>query len=229
MDFNRYAATYEKELDAVLAFSGQSLDFYAQTKAELLLDVVQGEFSDAGAVRALDLGCGVGLTDELIKHRLPGLTGIDVSIDCLKVARQRNPEVSYLSYAGDKLPFADGSFEVVFAICVWHHIPPEKWTLFGREIFRVLASRGIAVIFEHNPWNPLTRRVVSRCVFDENAVLLSHASCARSLRAAGFSRVSVEHFLFFPSAAPILRRFEKSLLKRIPFGAQYMAVAHKSS
>ena len=50
---------------------------------------------------------------------------------------------------------------------------------------RVLRPGGIAAIFEHNPLNPLTRRVVSNCVFDEDAVLLRRRRARGLLRQAG--------------------------------------------
>ena len=68
---------------------------------------------------------------------------------------------------------SSGSFDVVFAMCVWHHIPPNQWTNFISELSRVLSQEGLLLVYEHNPLNPLTRRVVSRCAFDKDAVLLS--------------------------------------------------------
>jgi SAM-dependent methyltransferase len=71
----------------------------------------------------LDVGCGVGLTDQLLKVHLPLLAGVDISGKSLDVARVRNPEIAYHHSADDKLPFVNGSFDVVFAMCVWHHVP----------------------------------------------------------------------------------------------------------
>ena len=62
------------------------------------------------------------------------------------------------------MPVPDASVDVVFAICVVHHVPPAHWGAFAAEMARVLRPGGVAAIFEHNPLNPVTRRVVSNCV-----------------------------------------------------------------
>ena len=98
---------------------------------------------------------------------------MDVSDSSIELARTRNPEIDYHHSADGKLPFESASFDVVFAICVWHHVPPDQWTTFISELSRVTVPNGLLLIYEHNPWNPLTRLVVSRCAFDEDAVLVS--------------------------------------------------------
>jgi SAM-dependent methyltransferase len=227
MDFDLHASTYEKEVAEAVAFAGQKQDFYTQVKAERLLEIFRARYNDLSRIRVLDVGCGVGLTDEAIKERIQNLTGVDVSESSLAKAHKRNPQVSYVHYEGDVLPFADDSFHALFAICVWHHVPRPKWLAFAREIWRVLKPRGIAVIFEHNPWNPLTRYVVSRIPFDENAELLREALCKRLLREAGFVCIRGEYLLFLPVASKFVRRLEHGLFRRVPLGAQYGVIGSK--
>jgi ubiquinone/menaquinone biosynthesis C-methylase UbiE len=71
-----------------------------------------------------------GLADQLLKAQLPHLVGVDVSSKSLDIARVRNPEIAYHCSADGRLPFANGSFDVLFAICVWHHVPPDQWATF---------------------------------------------------------------------------------------------------
>ena len=66
-------------------------------------------------------------------------------------------------YDGEKLPFPDETFDVVLAICVLHHVPVSQRYTFVSEMVRVARSGGVVAIFEHNPFNPLTRHAVNSC------------------------------------------------------------------
>ena len=76
------------------------------------------------------------------------------------------------------------------------------------------------MVYEHNPWNPLTVQAVNTCPFDRNAVLVKAADMERRLRAAGFAKVRTRYRVFFPRALRWLRPLE-SRLGRVPLGAQY--------
>ncbi len=173
----------------------------------------------------LDVGCGIGLTDQRLKAHLPHLTGVDVSDSSVELARARNPEIEYHHSVGGKLPFESASFDVVFAICVWHHVPPDQWTIFVSELSRVTVPNGLLLIYEHNPWNPLTRLVVSRCAFDEDAVLVSPVQAARSLQQFGFGKITTDYLMFLPFKSEMIQRWETALFRKIPLGAQYALCA----
>lgn len=51
----------------------------------------------------------------------------------------------------------------MFAACVFHHIDQREHAALLRELLRVLASGGIALVYEHNPYNPITRHAVNTC------------------------------------------------------------------
>jgi hypothetical protein len=55
---------------------------------------------------------------------------------------------------------------------VLHHVPPADREALLARVATKLAPGGKLVVFEHNPWNPLTRKVVAECAFDADAVLL---------------------------------------------------------
>ncbi|HEY6322724.1 MAG TPA: class I SAM-dependent methyltransferase [Thermoanaerobaculia bacterium] len=128
---------------------------------------------------------------------------------------------------GQSAPFAGGSFDLVFAVCVLHHVPPDgrRDALVG-EMARLARPGGLVAIWEHNPWNPLTRRAVARCRFDRDAALLSLAETRRLLRRAGLSRIESRYGLFFPWRGRGWRRAER-LLAQVPLGAQFVALAIK--
>ena len=81
-----------------------------------------------------------------------------------------NPTVRYQAYDGKTLPYDDASVDLAFAIRVMHHVAVGDRPQFASELRRVVRPGGLAVIFEHNPYNPLTQHVVRNCEFDEGAV-----------------------------------------------------------
>jgi SAM-dependent methyltransferase len=85
--------------------------FFLEVKVAHLLDKLRRKFEDFRRLRVLDVGCGVGMTDQFLKVYLPLLAGVDISGKSLDVARVRNPEIAYHHSADDKLPFVNGSFD----------------------------------------------------------------------------------------------------------------------
>lgn len=75
---------------------------------------------------ALDTGCGTGRAMRYIMQEFPQIRvhGNDPSLPLLRVAaEQRGVPVERLDCAtGDHLPYADGSFDVVIATGVLHHV-----------------------------------------------------------------------------------------------------------
>ena len=124
-------------------------------------------------------------------------------------------------------PFPPASFEVISACCVFHHISPSEWLDTACTLFRTLRPGGRLFIFEHNPWNPLTRWMVSRCPIDENAILLSANRCTSLLKEAGFEEIRRKFLLFLPPRFRRVWKYER-LLGRVPLGGQYVVVAQKA-
>ncbi len=222
-EFDRYHQTYDEILNSAIAFSGLNVDFFTKAKAQYLTRIMVDRFGDPSRLDLLDVGCGTGNLHPLLARATRSITGVDVSSECIALARERSPQVDYRLYDGGKLPFADASFDVAFTICVMHHVPPKDWPSFARELRRVVKPGGIALVFEHNPYNPLTRYVVSSCEFDTDAVLLTGGTAKKILTEAGFSDVVVHHILSIPAASRAVLRVDR-WFRRLPFGAQYYAL-----
>jgi ubiquinone/menaquinone biosynthesis C-methylase UbiE len=224
-DFDRHRDTYREAVEDSISFCGADLDFFTHVKVERLLEISEL----AGPPRELsflDVGCGTGETDSLLEGRVGGLSGVDVSHGMLERARQRNPWVSYRSYGeGDRLPFNDGSHDVCFAICVFHHVARSQRPALVEEMKRVCRPGGAIAIFEHNPWNPLTRRAVRACEFDADAELLSRREASGLMTRAGLEPRG-RYIEFFPREGRLLRRIETGL-GWLPLGAQYAVFAQR--
>lgn len=103
---------------------------------------------ELGGRRVLDLGCGAGgVTLHIAKAYDPAqVVGFDVEapvIERARVAAVRSglANVSFMQSAAGRLPFLDGSFDVVFSKDALVHVP-DKAAIF-REVFRVLAPGGV--------------------------------------------------------------------------------------
>jgi hypothetical protein len=90
-----------------------------------------------------------------------------------------------------------------------------------------LRTDGRVLIFEHNPFNPVTRWVVNQCQFDRDAVLLKPKEAIAHLRAAGLRFVRRDYIVFFPRPLSLCRPLERYLLW-CPLGAQYVITGSKS-
>jgi SAM-dependent methyltransferase len=192
----------------------------------VLLDLAERELGGATRVKALDVGCGPGETDAYLVGKLGALHGVDISEGVLMTARERNPDVTYTLYDGERLPLGDGDFDLVFAICVVHHVPPGRWKGFIAELTRVVRPGGLLALIEHNPLNPLTRLAVARCEFDDDAVLLRRGQAERLQRDAGLRPTTSRYITFFPWRSSMLAAVEQRL-GRVPLGAQYVAAARR--
>lgn len=185
VDFDRHAKGYEGEVDRSVSFTGRNSAFYARRKAEILEEIVGRGQGSLRGLSLLDVGCGTGTTDQVLAPRVRRLHGVDVSEEMLIKAQRNVPSAEFSWYDGKKLPFDDETFDIVVAICVLHHVPTSERFKVVSEMVRVVQREGVVAVFEHNPYNPLTRHAVNTCDLDRDAVLLPPAK--RSI-AEGISR-----------------------------------------
>jgi SAM-dependent methyltransferase len=222
--YDRHRDTYASDLDAAVRFSGKDHAFFTRRKAEELVALAERHVGPAGVLTALDVGSGIGLTDSFLAGQFGSLAGVDVAHGALERAAERNPDVDYEAYDGERLPFADGAFDVTFTVCVVQVLPPERRAAFVGELQRVTSPRGAVVVFEHNPYNPLTRLAVRRFSLGRDARMLSARQLVELLRRAGASILETEHILLVPSDSRVARGLERRLA-RLPLGAQYAVAA----
>ena len=171
-------------------------------------------------MRILDVGCGIGIYQSYLKGRFAEIHGVDVSEKSVALAREQNPFALYKSFDGGRLPYDDGYFDISFAICVMHHVPPRDWPTFVREMARVTKSGGLVLVYEHNPLNPITRYIVSRSPIDADATLLGRRDIRRLFERGGLSDIRIDSILSLPPKNALLRLIDASL-NTLPFGTQY--------
>jgi len=224
-EFDAYVDEYDAQHAQSVKLSGEDPEFFAEYKALEAARVVAA--AGIAPQRIMDFGAGRGNCIAHLQRAFPdaALTALDVSSRSLThcAARAIRP-IETVCYDGHTLPFADASHDLIFTACVFHHIPEDDHIRLLSEIRRTLAPGGRFILFEHNPWNPLTRHAVATCPFDANAVLISAPEMRRRFRAAGFRDVDLRWTLFFPAFLSALRPLER-MLGWLPLGAQYCLVA----
>jgi SAM-dependent methyltransferase len=111
---------------------------------------------DVRGRRVLDYGCGHGMAAVVLARRGAAVTAFDLSPGYVREAGERaaanGVAVRFVVADGERLPFADRSFDAVWGSAVLHHLDLARA---GAELRRVLAPGGVAVFCE--PWggNPL--------------------------------------------------------------------------
>ncbi len=226
-EFDRFADEYESQHRRSIAVTGESPEFFAEYKISQLATFVPDLLT--APARILDFGSGIGNSIPFFRKHFPNalLTCADASSRSIELSRKRFPgQERFALVKGNEIPLDTNSFDVAFSACVFHHIAQEDHRHWLAEILRVTRPGGLLVIFEHNPFNPLTVRAVNTCPFDENAKLIPARTLIRSINDAGWVRSELGYHLFFPRALAGLRPIEKHL-SWFALGAQYSARARK--
>lgn len=225
-EFDRFADEYQALVHRSIRASGEAPDFFVRYKVQDVCDLWQRSGHPEQHPTIIDFGCGVANSLPHFRRAFPKsrIVCLDVSRRSLEIAAGRFPaQAEFVGLTGDGLPLPSASVDIAFAACVFHHIDHDRHVPMLREFRRVLRPGGLACVFEHNPFNPLTRRAVTTCPFDVNARLISAGQMSQRFRAAGFTAPQVRYRIFFPGALRALRPLER-LLTWCPLGAQYSVV-----
>jgi ubiquinone/menaquinone biosynthesis C-methylase UbiE len=109
---------------------------------------VQRTLSDlaarCGGGRLLDIGCGTGFIIHLALPFFRKIDGVDITEAMLKQIDINSGKVQLHNTPAERLPFPDGSFDMVSAYSFIHHV--EDYRVVLREASRVLRRGGICYI-----------------------------------------------------------------------------------
>lgn len=96
-------------------------------------------------LKVLDIGCGGGLACEFIANLDACVSGIDLSLNSIKIAqehaRKNNLEIDYQRGLAENIPYEENSFDVVLCFDVLEHV--EDWVKVISEAYRVLKKDGL--------------------------------------------------------------------------------------
>ena len=225
-NFDQFATDYRQIHNDNIKLSGADSDYFCEFKVLKIK-----ELEPISDFKILDLGCGDGQSSIFFEKHFPtsDYEGIDVSEDSIKVAQQKTlARAHFQPYDGSRVPFADQTFDVVFIACVLHHVDFQYHQGILEEVKRVLKPSGRLYIFEHNPYNPVTVKVVNDCPFDEDAVLLKPSYSRRLLNQIKFGSFDIRYVIFFPRKGIFNKMlWLEKYFKRLPLGGQYYVRAVK--
>lgn len=224
-EFDSIAEGYTDQHTRSIRFSGETVDYFARYKVEDARRLADKRGVKVG--RILDFGSGIGNSLLPMRVQFPHapITCLDVSGHSIDLSREKGVEgTDFRTYDGIELPSDLGKFDLIFTACVFHHIHEDLHVSLLRQLRQKLCPGGFVLLFEHNPWNPVTRHAVKNCPFDENAVLISSLKMKQRFEAAGFADTKVHFRVFFPGPLAAFRRIDP-VLSGLPLGAQYSIAA----
>jgi 2-polyprenyl-3-methyl-5-hydroxy-6-metoxy-1,4-benzoquinol methylase len=219
--FDQFAADYKQRLDESIAFSGEDSEYFFQYKAKYLARIFSPQFSG----RVLDYGCGVGVLSKFIKMHMPGaqIDGFDVSGGA--ISRVDPSLLRGGLFTSDTAQLAR-DYDLIVVANVMHHVEPANRQTLVSDLAGRLTAGGKLVALEHNPINPATRLVVSRCAFDEGVILLTPAETSAYFSTATLRVVRRDYIVFIPRFLSWLRPIER-WLAWLPLGAQFTVIGEK--
>ncbi len=95
--------------------------------------------------RALDIGCGTGLSAVALKQIADNIIASDISYDMLAIA-PRDRHIYYVNASAENLPFALASFDLLTVSSALHWFDKSRFT---DELRRVLRPGGWAIIYDN--------------------------------------------------------------------------------
>jgi SAM-dependent methyltransferase len=224
-EFDQYARDYKSLLDRSVQMSGDGAEYFCEYKARYIARYIARVEGPRFTGKILDFGCGIGLLSTRLKQHLPAATvhGYDPSPESIRLIPA---ELAAAGRFSDRLSNLDTDYQLAVLSNVMHHIAQAQRERTIVDIAAHLAPGGRLILFEHNPWNPLTRWVVRHCPFDEGVALLPPQEVAAYFGRAALAIRKRDFIVFFPKMLSAFRALEP-WLSWLPAGAQYAVVGEK--
>lgn len=199
-------------------------------EGELILDLI----GSTGSARILDVGCGDGLLGIRLAQQGASVTGLDADQRMIDTARDNSSkaqaDVTFVRGHVEKLPFADGTFDVVVAVTVLCFVTDGRSAV--REMARVLRPGGRLIIGElgrYSSW-AVKRRIAgwlgSRTW---RAAMFRSVSDLRQLTTSAELQIeAIRGAIYYPPCDPCARwlaPFDRRLTNLTTAGAAFIALS----
>ena len=218
INFDNYADNYKDYIAKSLGNLEDNLNYYHIKKSEILKKELGYR-----PKKILDLGCGVGTMLELLIKNFQGSVfyAYDESKKSMDYIKKKFPKINCL----DNLE-TNEKFDLIFISAVVHHVKSGDRDDLFRNIYNLLSPNGVMFVFEHNPYNPVTLKMVTNCEFDADAELIKKNDLINLCKRNNFKIIKSGYIHFFPSKLGFLFKLE-SYLKWFFLGAQYFCLFKK--
>jgi SAM-dependent methyltransferase len=226
VDFDKHAAVYEETMAKNLGFFTEETGYLAEYKVKIIKETK----GNHAPINILEYGCGIGMNINFFTKHFPkaNIYGCDISQKSLEVAKERNhSSVKYFFINEENNLKYQNHFDLIFVSCVFHHIHPKHREDSMKNIFNLMKNDGLFYFFEHNPYNPITRRIVNTCEWDSDAILLRPKESIDLIKKTGFKIESKNKYTLFIPAFLRFLRFTEKFLYFLPLGGQYFIKAKK--
>ena len=143
------AERYDHQVEVL--FGGGAAAMRRQALVPLRAALAEQDAHPHTTPRLLDLACGTGSFLREVKANWPRLhvTGLDLSPHYLAVARRTLASWSrtrLVEGAAEAMPFADGEFDIITCIYLFHELPPRVRRAVVAEMHRVLRPGGTLIL-----------------------------------------------------------------------------------
>lgn len=225
VDFDKYAEDYDKKLAEDLNFFGEESGYFAEYKIQIVK-----KKTGSKPLNILEYGCGIGRNLRYFAKYFPDsvISGCDISAKSIEIAKKENTEINFFIINEEVLKEYFGKFDLIFISCVFHHIEPVLRNNSMKNVYNLLNENGKLFFFEHNPFNPITRKIVNECPWDTDAILLKPKESINLIKNSGLILREKKYTLFFPAFLRVFR-FLENVIWFIPLGGQYYIQACKNS
>lgn len=148
----------------------------------------------------LDFGCGAA---RVLRHlrdlKECGLAGVDYNPDLIAWCQKSHPFSRFAvnPFLGP-LPFADASFDLVYAFSVFTHLDGDQQSVWLKELGRVLRPRGYLLVSVHGIFHIRDFPRDMRERFERGEMLVSAAETAGTNQCASFHPPSYMKTRFAP-------------------------------
>lgn len=220
------ATSYDKELeDSLGKFYNQDIGLFAEYKVK----IVATQLSRMPA-NILEFGCGTGRNNSYMKKQFPEskIFGCDISEESLEIAKNTNSDIQYnlISSPDDLFLVYKDTVDCIFISNVFHHIPFNEHQIWIDALYAILSKEGSIFIFEHNPYNPITKHIFNNSKIDIGATMLKPLYCNNLLKKAKFNTIKRKYTLFFVWRN-VFFEFVERIIYWLPLGAQYYLFGKK--
>ena len=219
INFDNYTDNYKEYIAKSFGNFENNLSYYHIKKSEILKRELNFH-----PKKILDFGCGVGTMLNLLIKKFQGSNfyAYDESQKSMDLIKKNFPNVNCMYDLN-----TDEKFDLIFLSNVIHHVKSSERDKLFKKIYNLLNPDGVIFIFEHNPYNPITLKLVANCEFDADAELVKKNDLIKICKKNDLKITKSGYIHFFPSKLGFLFKFE-IFFKWFFLGAQYFCIFNKS-